>query len=163
MREIQLSGATFKVALVDDEDYPVLARFNWTYTKPKDIEYAVTNFNGQTIRMHQLIVPHYPTVDHMDFNGLNNQKSNLRGADYFQQMSNRRKFNGDYSSEYKGVNKVSNGTYKDLFRSRISVRGKRITLGHFGTAEEAALAYNEAAIKYFGEFVYLNKIETNIS
>lgn len=157
MKEILLSDHIHK-AQIDDEDFPVINRFTWTLCQQADIKYAQTNLKGTNFKMHQLILPHHLTVDHEDHNGLNNQKYNLRGASYFQQQANTRKSAKGYSSKYKGVCLVTSGTYEGNYRARISHNRKRITLGHFSQEIDAAKAYNEAALEYFGKFAYLNAV-----
>lgn len=92
-------------------------------------------------------------IDHIDHNKLNNQKSNLRKS-CPQSNQRNRLLNKNSTTMYKGVKK-----HGERFISRISLNKKRIHLGVFNTAKEAATAYNDAAAKHFGEFAYLNKID----
>lgn len=103
-------------------------------------------------------------VDHIDGNGLNNLRSNLRFATMSQNIANS-KVRKDNTTGYKGVSwfvgsKHPNGVWKSKpsWTARIGINGKRITVGYFATKEEAARAYNKAAIKYHGEFAKLNII-----
>ena len=155
---------------VDDEDYEYLNQFIWFIHKYKTNSYAETGHNN--IRMHRMILnltDHKVLVDHRDKDGLNNQRYNLRVATKSTNAMNK-EANGEI--KYKGVivdrtkqkyfHKGS-GEYriantKEKIRARIKVDGKSINLGCFNTIEEAALAYNEAAIKYHGEFAVLNKL-----
>ena len=93
-------------------------------------------------------------VDHIDGNHLNNQKSNLRLATSSQNKMNRgpRK---DNKSGYKGV---SWHKQRNQWTARIMANGKYQHLGLFGNILDAVKTYNEAAIKYFGEFAWINKI-----
>ena len=93
-------------------------------------------------------------VDHVDRNPKNNSLSNLRWVTNQQNSMNRTKQNNT-SSLYKGVS-----WYKQnkKWKSQIQLDGKRIYLGYFIDEEEAARAYNEKAIKHFGEFASLNNI-----
>lgn len=89
--------------------------------------------------------------------GLNNQKSNLRNCT--QKQNNANKLN-TCNLNYLGVSFYNPKRKKAKpFRATIWVEGGNIHLGTFSTAEEAALAYNNAAIKYRGEFANLNIIE----
>lgn len=156
---------------VDDSDYEFLNSFVWYIKKCKHTNYANAGHNGIAIhRMIMGITDSSVFIDHKDHNGLNNQRENLRIANKSQNAMNK-KANGEI--QYKGVSirrqkqkyfhKLS-GEYryantKDSIVVRIKVNGKSIFVGSgYSTLEEAALAYNEAAIKYHGEFAVLNKI-----
>ena len=93
MKEIKLTQG--QVALVDDEDFERLNRFKWcALKKNKDIFYAVTNIGGRinhkSITMHQFITGRNGT-DHIDHNGCNNQKHNLRKCNQSENNMNSRK------------------------------------------------------------------------
>ena len=141
-------------AEVDDEDYEILSRYDWYLNKKKCGSYACTFINGVSIYMHQMILPvdGELSVDHIDGNGLNNIKSNLRPATRSQQNQNRRK-REDTSSDYKGVCWDKS---RGLWQVHIQVNGKYKSLGRFKSEIKAARIYNEAALKYFGEFAKLN-------
>lgn len=101
--------------------------------------------------------PEGTTLDRIDSSkGYNSH--NCRWITRSQQCMNTRKQKTISSSKYKGVDFNKN---RKFYRARIAVNYKRIYLGVFSTQEEAALAYNEAAKKYFGEFAVLNVIENN--
>lgn len=163
MKEIQLTQG--KVALVDDKDFEALNQFKWTACKGKNIWYAqrklsIKNKRGNRIKvkMHREILGLGTTeeddimVDHKDHNGLNNQRDNLRPATPQQNMANARNRVGCISN-FKGV--TFRGT---TWVARIGVGRKRLYLGSFKTEVDAALAYNEAAKKHFGDFAHLNSI-----
>lgn len=158
MKEIKLTKG--KIALVDDEDYEFLMQWKWSVTKGRYTFYAerVAPIDGRQkkISMHRLILGLTdPNIegDHIDHNGLNNQRSNLRAATCSQQSYNRRNRKNSLS-KYKGVcfHKA-----QKKWVSRISVPNKRIHLGYFDTELEAAFAYNNAAKKLHGDFAFLNK------
>lgn len=83
---------------------------------------------------------------------------NCRWASLKEQFRNKNKISKNCSSKYKGVQYDHSDKCKNKYRARICVNYKRIHLGRFATETEAAQAYNEAAIKHFGEFAVLNKI-----
>ena len=94
-------------------------------------------------------------IDHIDGNSLNNQKNNLRICTQSQNCSNQ-KIGKSNTSGYKGVS-YNKGQGK--YNSRIRFNKKLIHLGYFVNLKDAARAYNEAAVKYHGEFANLNKID----
>lgn len=149
MAEILLSAG--KYATVDDVDFEWLSQWKWTYSGHG---YVHRGDNGRKIYMHRLIAG-WDRVDHIDGNGLNNQRSNLRPTSIAENGRNRGA-NRNNTSGYKGVFRNSKSTWS----SRIVSDGKNKYLGSFKSKEEAALAYNEAALKYHGEFARLNVINS---
>lgn len=106
--------------------------------------------------MHRFIMqdPVGIEIDHWDGNTLNDRRFNLRRATVDQNRQNRGKSKTN-TSGYKGVHFCkSNGKWA----AQISVNKKRKGLGYFSTKEEAALAYNSAAVRFHGEFAWLNTI-----
>ncbi len=95
-------------------------------------------------------------VDHIDGNGLNNRRYNLRICEHRLNGKNKRK-NKNKINGYKGVTKAS----KNRFQARITVDNVLIWIGSYKTQKEAAIAYNEAAVKHYGEFAKLNGIEND--
>jgi len=158
MKEIPLTQG--KVALVDDDDYERVMQFKWYVFKTGNRWYAGSNSPGLPMRilLHRFILglkPNDPEVDHVNGNGLDCRKSNLRFATRSQNMANRLKPNGSYSSIYKGV--TWNKT-KQKWQAQIRADYKHISLGYFPLEQEenAARAYDKGAIKYFGEFAKTN-------
>ena len=149
-----------KIALVDDEDYERLAWFQWHAVKSKTgIWYARRQTEeGQprkTVLMHRAvlgIVELDPDVDHRDGDGLNNQKTNLRRATHAGNASNI-KVRRDSKSGLKGVYWSEKNR---RWAAQIRTGGKQVWLGYFGSPEEAAHAYDHAAIKYHGDFARTN-------
>jgi hypothetical protein len=151
MKTIALTKGKFTT--VDDEDYEMLSKYKWRY-HPKN--YATTDIKGKSERMHRIIMnaPKGMDTDHIDGDGLNNQKVNLRICSRSQNMMNtvpRR----DSSTGFKGVSFYKAYKFKK-YESYINKDGKRYKLGYYKTKEEAALAYNKAAIELFGEFAKIN-------
>lgn len=159
-KEIPLTQG--KVALVDAEDYAYLSQWKWHAMKQKNgIYYAVRNIvkDGKqtTIRMHREIMktPKGMDTDHTNGNGLDNRKENLRICAHSQNQKNCKKYNNN-SSGYKGV---CWHTRDKKWAVGIQMNGEKIYLGLYVTKEKAAIAYNEAAKKLFGEYARLNIIK----
>ena len=125
--------------------------------------------NGKqtNLKIHRLVSlefipnPHNkPSVDHIDGKAkLNNTITNLRWATSLEQQGNTTK-QLNTSSQYKGVSwKKKNRKWA----AAITIHGKQTHLGYFNNEEEAALAYNKAAMERFGEFAKPNVIEHNES
>lgn len=143
---------------VDAKDLPMLNKYTWRIVKNHSGNfYAVTNVKGKTVRMHRFIMNAAPgiTIDHIDRDSLNNQKSNLRACSNTENSRNVARRRDAVHSIYKGVKKNKDG----WFCARIRVNGKRLHLGRYKTQEEAALRYNKAAKEYHGEFAVLNEIK----
>lgn len=92
-------------------------------------------------------------IDHINCDRTDNRICNIREADKHQNQYNSKK-HIDNKTGYKNVRLHRDGKYE----ARISVKGKRIQLGSFKTAEEAALAYSKAVEKYHGEFTYRENV-----
>lgn len=159
MKEIKLSqfgkNKGKYVALVDDEDFEGLNSFKWYAMEGGKTFYAVRRimFNGKRrgILMHCEIM-NGKGIDHIDHDGMNNQKSNLRFCTQRENMMNQRK-QENTSSIYKGVCFFKR---TGKWMAHITINGKNIHLGYFETEIEAAKAYNDKAIELFGEFANLN-------
>ncbi len=155
MKEIKLNRG-YNV-LIDDEDYDNLMQFKWYIrsNKQKKIFYAGTSIDGHGVLMHNYILGCKP-IDHIDGNGLNNQRYNLRPCNLSQNSANRKKREiGSYTSKYKGVSfQVS----RNKWRCCIGKDYKYYFIGRFDTEKEAALAYNQRAIELFGKFALLNEV-----
>lgn len=164
MKEIELTQ-NYK-AIVDDEDFDYLNQFHWNVRIVSGTQYAKRNINiGQkqtTSNMHREIMkcPKNMMVDHINGNGLDNRKENLRICTRSENLMNSNKPKDAKSSKYKGVNyqKLTPG-HKKVWRAEIRLNKKSIFLGCFELEKDAAKTYNEAAIKYFGQFAKLNGIK----
>lgn len=146
-------------AIIDESDYSKIEKHNWHVIKTKSTPYAGTNVSkGKALRMHRLIMGVTDPdllIDHINHNGLDNRKQNLRLASSLQNIGNQRKMPGK-SSRYKGVSWIND---KKKWRASIHINKHPKHLGYFEDEQEAALVYNIAAKEYFGEFAWLNDIE----
>ncbi len=161
MKEIKLSQTGKNkilnlVALVDDSDYDWLSKFNWHALKSSGTYYAARSPDKK--KMHRLILgltdPKIP-CDHIDHNGLNNQRNNIRVCTQSQNLCNKSaRKNG--SSKYLGV-----CWDKQYNKWKVGIReNKRLKfIGLFHSETDAALAYNNAAKEVHGEFANLNLIQ----
>lgn len=169
MKEITLTKG--QVAIVDDSDYEYLNQWKWCAKHAKQTFYAERNeWNSGVItriRMHRLILKPLKgeIVDHIDRNGLNNQRNNLRIATSAQNAANKKALG---TSKYLGVclaqrkYRKKNGSLSIIKYWQASIQyGKKFQfLGYFETEEEAALRYNEAAKEAYGEFANLNIVNS---
>ncbi len=158
-RRIPLTQGKF--AIVDPEDYERLNKYNWHAAKGNSTFYAERrviigkNRKYLHIGMHRQIlkVPYGMFVDHINHNGLDNRKANLRPATYIENNRNRRKYKKRCSSRFKGVTRRKGSKKWSVY---ISFNGRQKKIGSFDDEIEAAKAYDEAAKKYHGEFANLN-------
>jgi len=160
---ILLNGpnAAGRAAVIDKADYARIAGFSWVVHEKErpgrpDGPYAQANLTREdgfrtTVRMHVLLMGR-SWIDHIDHDGLNNRRSNLRPATNRQNSQNRRSRTGS-SSQYKGVSWYRT---RSLWLATIKANGHQRNLGYFATEEDAARAYDAAAIEAFGEFAYPN-------
>lgn len=149
MREIPLTGPDGEnlSLLVDDGDYEFMCRFPWYAKKDGDGRY----YAHVTVTAHKLLTD-YKLVDHVNGNGLDNTRINLRAVTP-QQNSWNRGLRSDSQSGYKGVHYLKD---RVAYSARIQVNGKRYYLGYFKNSVDAAKAYDTAAREHFGEFARLN-------
>lgn len=160
MKQIKLTQGQF--TLVDDEDYEYLNQWKWYAAKDGRTYYACRNssrIGGKqtSIKMHREILGlSNPKAisDHIDGNGLNNQKGNLREATKTQNNANRKSADNS-ASKYLGVNWLP---VRKKWKAELRKNGKLFFLGRFNNEIDAAIAYNKKAVELHGEFARLNKI-----
>jgi hypothetical protein len=158
MKEIKLTQG--KIALVDDEDYEYLNQWKWYAAKAPHTFYAARGVNRKgkwtSEKMHRVLfdIPAGKEIDHINHNGLDNRRSNLRIVTTQQNSLNVSAFG---SSRYLGVCVYEKNGHRYIV-AHIKHNGKNIHIGHFPTEEAAALAYNELAARYHGEYANLNKL-----
>lgn len=159
MKKIELSRGLY--ATVDDEDFGRLMKYNWYAKSHHGNEYAVRHSTekGQTktIRMHREIMGlrDGEQIDHIDRNGLHNEKNNFRFCSTTQNLQNRGLQNHN-TSGFKGV---SWDAKRNKWIVQISANKKRTKGGHFTCIIKAAKKYNELAKELHGAYAVLNKIE----
>lgn len=160
MKEIQLTQG--KVALVDDDTYDYLNQWKWYANNLNGKFYAVRNLRinkkyVKSILMHRFIMSTNKglVVDHLNGDTLDNRKCNLRNCTHGENLKNQ-KISIKNTSGYKGVS--WNKNHKS-YEAKINNNNITIQIGNFKNIIDAARAYNEAAVKYHGEFANLNKID----
>ena len=151
VRRIPLTRGKF--ALVDAGDYYRLVKFPWAANKGGNTFYAARTHNSKKLMMHRVIMnpPSHLFVDHIDHNGLNNCKSNLRLCTPAQNRYNLISKKGN--SKYKGVHWKRS---RKKWAAAIQLNRKIYHIGHFTDEIAAARAYDERARELHGEFACLN-------
>lgn len=178
MAQIQLRSRKTKeteYCIVDEQDFEWLNKYKWFKVCNGNKYYAQSSLyedgKQKTVQIHRLIMnpEKGKVVDHIDGNGLNNSRSNLRIATSSQNSRNRGG-NKNTSSKYKGVSLIhfkhcqkrkngENKIYKYArWRAMINFGNGNKLIGFYKTEEEAALAYNKMSLKHHGEFAFINKI-----
>lgn len=145
-----------KLAFVDDEDYELLSKFKWYAVKDRGTYYAVrqlkrVNGKQKRIRMHTEIIGNKNgyVVDHINGDGVDNRRVNLRHLTIRQNGQNRRVLK---SSKYPGV---SWSTKSLKWHAGVVLNGKRRHLGYYSNETDAFLAYKVAVNELAGEDVIM--------
>lgn len=149
---------------VDDADFEDLSRFRWNAlvvkTKNTSKVYAVRNEGRSKVYMHRYLMgaPKGLDVDHVDGNGLNNQRGNIRIATRTQNRQNTNARTG--ATGFIGVCKADTIKYPRFadkpYKAFVYVGGRQTHVGYFPTAEEAAFERDKRSIEVAGEFANLN-------
>lgn len=147
-----------QVAVCDGSDYDKVCGHKWTFQKG----YAAITDNASkprhTIKMHQVIIPTVPEgmcIDHINGNRLDNRRINLRIVTLAQNTHNS-KSRTSSTSQYKGV---SYDKSRGKWIASIQLQGSTKHLGRFDIEEDAANAYDNAAIEAYGKYAKLNHPE----
>lgn len=146
-------------ALIDPRDFEVVSRRKWVLTRGGRNKYAITNLrqadNKRSIAMHRLILgaPDGSIVDHINGNGLDNRRSNLRLCSNRENIRNQRP-RVDTTSPFKGV-----WFNKNRWQVAIEQNEERLHLGCFNFEHDAARQYDRAARVLFGAFARTNEQE----
>lgn len=140
-------------AIVDAADFDWLNQHKWTLQPARcgKTHYAVRRTQEGKIFMHRAIMQPPPGlfVDHINRNGLDNRRSNLRNCTRLQNLQNRYWNAGQ--SKYRGVSPVG-----DKWQAIVGYNNETLYLGVFDTEEEAARVRDRKAYELAGEFAYLN-------
>lgn len=144
-----------KVAIVDRDVYEALSQHKWLARRKGQLWYAQRSIpkpgGGQRIQLMHAAISGFPLTDHINGNGLDNRRVNLRRATYSQNAFNMRKHKG--TSRFKGV---SLHRQAQKWVAAISFAGKRTHLGLFSDETAAAQQYDAAARELFGTYAALN-------
>lgn len=142
-----------KFAIVDDGDYEFLNQFKWYHALGYARRDITDNGKSKNIWMHREVlgVEEGKFTDHINGDGLDNRRANLRSCTHTENMRNAKPHGK--TSKYKGVYWYKK---RSKWVSKICVDRKQIYLGNFDLEKEAAESYDCAAKHYFREFAYLN-------
>jgi len=154
MKRIKLTQGKF--ALVDDADFEWLNQWKWCADESGNTCYALRAKSCKVgrIRMHCLIMGARQgyEIDHINDNGLDNKRLNLRFCTHAENHQKAPKRKG-CSSKYKGVHwNIGNNKWV----AKIKVNSKYIHLSCFKSEKKAGHCYDIAAIKYYGEHAWIN-------
>lgn len=145
-------------ALIDDEDFSIVKKYEWHVCRVRKSEkfYAHSHIliNGKQTKqtMHRLIMGNADLViDHINGNGLDNRRKNLRFCKNGQNLCNR----GPQKSNKLGIKNIWFDSDRERFCVDVSFDGKRVFRGRYKTLDQAIVKRDEALLKFHGEFANL--------
>ncbi len=172
MKELVIKNRKFEEFIInlDDEDHEWISKYKWYISKESKTFYAKCDLKKDKKRIRKRmhieilkkhgILKNGDYVDHIDHNGLNNQKSNLRACLKKENNRNVSVRNNEYkSSIYKGVVWIK---HRHKWISQITCDGIRYSLGYYDDEKYAAAVYNFAAKELFKEFAELNSVDVEL-
>lgn len=144
--------------IIDKDDYNIVKDYQWHIENSrKNLQYCQASTNGKsptkTIRIHRLLIPNSIQIDHINHNGLDNRRVNLRPCNNRENNCNKDFSKRPPKSGYTGIR--FNGKTGSYY-VRIMVNKKEISLGHFKSLGEALEARKQGELKYFNNFRYSN-------
>jgi hypothetical protein len=137
------------VALVSKQDEQLILSFSW-YAKRKNtntyaVRYVKRDGRSYPVSMHRTLFPDWPgDIDHINRNGLDNRRENLRLTDRSVNILNCR----PHRDSTTGIKGVGYDAARGKWTAALTVRGKRVLRVRCDTIEEAERAYNEARAKH---------------
>lgn len=144
-------GEITGIITIDKEDFDKVAKYQWHVENSRpSIKYAQASIPGGTIRLHKLILSSNYQIDHINHNGLDNRKSNLRICTNAENNRNKN-FKRNPRSGYVGIRYNAK---TESYYVRIMVNKKEISLGAYKDLDSAIKARKEGESKYFGNFRY---------
>lgn len=151
-------GETFTI--VDDDDYEEASQYIWTLVEWRGKQYAkrkvkVAPYTYITESLHFWLTG-WAYVDHIDGDGLNNQRSNLREVTHKKNLQYQKPQNRKKSSAYRGIAWFKP---REKWRARLKCNGIEVHIGYFDNEHDAAEAWNKKALEYYGPESFQNVIE----
>lgn len=170
LNRIVLQGDTARLylserryALIDTEDVLRVRQFKWSLTSRRRKTYAQARLapsrggDGRTVLLHAFLVPLVSdTRDHINGDGLDNRKCNLRPATFVENGRNRHSRKAKVTSKYCGVSWFSG---RRTWRVQITYNNRNRFIGYFDNEEDAAVAFNVAAQILHGAFASQNLVK----
>ena len=139
-------------AIVDEQDFDRINQYKWrsSFVGKAKTPYATSSHFGRTVYMHRLVMnaPKETVIDHIDGNGLNNSRDNLRFVTYSQNNMNQ-PIRCDNTSGHKGINWCKD---REKYQVYINIDRKRKSLGRYKTLEEAIYVRDQAVKSHYGEY-----------